>query len=70
MRCKTQAVTEKYKDDIPIEEIEEIIGEANDWVKVVRNEKAATLRELTPAAVTMESACVWAPCAAIARRSP
>ncbi|MBA2690837.1 MAG: aspartate-semialdehyde dehydrogenase [Burkholderiales bacterium] len=52
MRCHSQALTVKLSDDIPIEEIEEIIGEANDWVKVVRNEKATTLRELTPAAVT------------------
>ena len=33
-------------------EIERLLADANDWVKVVPNEKNATLRDLTPTAVT------------------
>lgn len=52
MRCHAQALTIKLNRDVPLDEIQQIIGEANDWVKVVPNEKEATLRELTPTAVT------------------
>ncbi len=52
MRCHAQALTIKLTRDVPLDEIQQIIGEANDWVNVVPNEKDATLRELTPAAVT------------------
>ena len=37
---------------MPLDEIYDRIGQANDWVKVVANEKEATLRDLTPTAVT------------------
>ncbi len=52
MRCHSQALTIKLKDDIPIEDIEQTIAKANDWVKVVPNHKQASMQELTPAAVT------------------
>ena len=52
MRCHSQALTIKLKKDVPLDEIEAIIAGANDWVKVVPNEREATERELTPAAVT------------------
>lgn len=52
MRCHAQALTIKLKRDVPMAEIEQILGGANDWVKVVPNEREATERELTPAAVT------------------
>ncbi len=52
MRCHAQAVTVKLKKDVPLSDIEGLIGEANDWVKVVPNTKEATLRDLTPTAVT------------------
>jgi aspartate-semialdehyde dehydrogenase len=52
MRCHAQALTVKLTRDVPLDEIYEIIGKANDWVKVVPNEKEATLRDLTPTAVT------------------
>lgn len=52
MRCHSQALTIKLKQDVPLDEIDDIIAEANDWVKVVPNEKEATMQELTPAAVT------------------
>jgi aspartate-semialdehyde dehydrogenase len=52
MRCHSQAVTVKLKHDVPLAEIERTIASANDWVRVVPNEREASLRELTPTAVT------------------
>ncbi len=52
MRCHSQALTIKLKRDVPLEEIEDMIRRAHRWVKVIPNEREATLRELTPAAVT------------------
>ena len=52
MRCHSQALTVKLTRDVPLPEIERIIASANEWVRVVPNEREATLRELTPAAVT------------------
>jgi len=52
MRCHSQALTIKLKQDIPLNEIEAIIAGANEWVKVVPNTREASTRELTPAAVT------------------
>jgi aspartate-semialdehyde dehydrogenase len=52
MRCHSQALTVKLKKDVPINEIEGILAEANDWVKVVPNDRELTMTDLTPAAVT------------------
>jgi aspartate-semialdehyde dehydrogenase len=52
MRCHSQALTLKLKRDIPLRDIEELLAAANEWVCVVPNEREATLRSLTPAAVT------------------
>jgi aspartate-semialdehyde dehydrogenase len=52
MRCHSQALTVKLKRDAPLDEIGQMLAEANSWVKVVPNEREATLRELTPAAVS------------------
>lgn len=52
MRCHSQALTIKLTQDVPLDEIVEMLGTANDWVKVVPNEREVTMRELTPAAVT------------------
>ena len=52
MRCHSQALTIKLTKDLPMAEIESIIGGANDWVKVVPNDRQRTVEELTPAAVT------------------
>lgn len=52
MRCHSQALTIKLKKDVPLDEISALIAGANDWVKVVPNEREITERELTPAAVT------------------
>jgi len=52
MRCHSQALTVKLRRDVPLAEIERLLADANDWVKVVPNEKKVTLRDLTPTAVT------------------
>jgi aspartate-semialdehyde dehydrogenase len=52
MRCHSQALTIKLTRDVPLDEINDLLAQANDWVKVIPNEHEATLRELTPAAVT------------------
>ena len=52
MRCHSQALTIKLNKDIPIAEIEEMIKNDNQWVKFVPNNKADSLAELTPAAVS------------------
>lgn len=52
MRSHSQAFTIKLKKDVPLDEIEERIARHNDWVKVVPNDKEATIRDLTPAAAT------------------
>ncbi|MEH6557103.1 MAG: aspartate-semialdehyde dehydrogenase [Oceanicoccus sp.] len=52
MRCHSQALTVKLCRDVPMDEIEGMIANANDWVTVVPNEREKTLRELTPTAVT------------------
>lgn len=52
MRCHSQALTIKLKKDVPLGEVSDIIAKANDWVKVVPNDREISERELTPAAVT------------------
>jgi aspartate-semialdehyde dehydrogenase len=52
MRCHSQALTIKLNKDLPIEEIETLISESNQWVQLVPNNKAETLEKLTPAAVS------------------
>lgn len=52
MRCHSQAITLKLKKDLPLAEIESLLSGANSWVKVIPNEKEASINDLTPAAVT------------------
>jgi aspartate-semialdehyde dehydrogenase len=52
MRCHSQALTIKLKKDVPLDEINDIIAANNQWVKVVPNTREASMRELSPAAVT------------------
>ncbi|SDO34378.1 aspartate semialdehyde dehydrogenase [Halomonas shengliensis] len=52
MRSHSQAFTIKLKKDVPIDEIEDRLAKHNDWVKVIPNEKEATIADLTPAAAT------------------
>ena len=52
MRCHSQSLTIKLRRDVPLAEIEQMIRNDNPWVKLVPNTKDASIRELTPAAVT------------------
>ncbi len=52
MRCHSQALTFKLKRDVPLADIEAMIAADNAWVKVVPNTREATVRDLTPVAVT------------------
>jgi aspartate-semialdehyde dehydrogenase len=51
MRCHSQGLTIKLNKDVPLDEVINLIEMGNDWVKVIPNEKDATLKYLTPAAV-------------------
>lgn len=52
MRSHSQALTIKLKKDVPLNDIEDILANANDWVNVIANEPVASAQKLTPAAVT------------------
>ena len=52
MRCHSQALTIKLRRDVPLDEVESLIASSHEWVRVVPNDKASTLEQLTPAAVT------------------
>jgi aspartate-semialdehyde dehydrogenase len=52
MRCHSQGLCIKLKKDVPLSDLEQLIGGSNDWVKVVPNDKESTLRCLTPTAVS------------------
>ncbi len=52
MRCHSQALTVKLKRDIPLDEVHEILAAGNDWVRVIPNERDASMAALSPAAVT------------------
>jgi aspartate-semialdehyde dehydrogenase len=52
MRCHSQALTIKLRQDVPIADIESLIAGANDWVKLVPNDRESSIRELTPTVVT------------------
>jgi len=52
MRCHSQALTVKLRRDVPLPDVEALLAGANQWVRVVPNQKDATLRDLTPTAVT------------------
>lgn len=52
MRCHSQALTVKLKKDVPMDEIEALVASHNDWVKVVPNQRQASMTDLTPTAVT------------------
>ncbi|HEX8606329.1 MAG TPA: aspartate-semialdehyde dehydrogenase [Pseudoduganella sp.] len=52
MRCHSQALTIKLNKDVPLDEINDIIANDNQWVNFVPNTREASVRDLTPAAVT------------------
>jgi aspartate-semialdehyde dehydrogenase len=52
MRCHSQALTFKLKKDVPLADVEHVLANDNAWVKVVANTREATMKGLTPVAVT------------------
>jgi len=52
MRCHSQALTIKLRRKMALPEIERLISDAHEWVRVIPNTSEASTRELTPAAVT------------------
>jgi aspartate-semialdehyde dehydrogenase len=52
MRCHSQAMTIKLRRDLPLSEIEALISSGNEWVRWVPNQREASIRELSPAAVS------------------
>jgi aspartate-semialdehyde dehydrogenase len=52
MRCHSQALTIKLTRDVPLSEIESVIAGGNPWVRVVRNDRESSIKELSPAAVS------------------
>lgn len=52
MRCHSQALTIKLTKNVPLDEIAQMLAEANQWAKVIPNERDVSMRELTPTAVT------------------
>ncbi len=52
MRCHSLALTIKLKQDLPLEQIAEIVASSTAWTKLVPNERDITARELTPTAIT------------------
>ncbi|MEK8080870.1 aspartate-semialdehyde dehydrogenase [Pseudomonas sp. XK-1] len=52
MRCHSQALTIKLNKDVPMADIEGLISQHNPWVKLVPNQREASIRELGPTAVT------------------
>jgi len=52
MRCHSQALTFKLKKDVSLTDVEELLANDNAWVKVVANTREATIKGLTPVAVT------------------
>jgi aspartate-semialdehyde dehydrogenase len=52
MRCHSQAVTIKLKRKMAISEIDRAIADAHAFIRIVPNEREASLARLTPAAVS------------------
>jgi aspartate-semialdehyde dehydrogenase len=52
MRCHAQALTVKLTRDVPLADVEGILAGANQWVKVIPNQREASLAGLTPATVS------------------
>ena len=52
MRCHSQALMFRLTKDVPLADIEALIANDNPWVRVVANNRAATMADLTPVAVT------------------
>ncbi len=52
MRSHAQALTIKLKQNLPIDEVEDILNQGNEWVEIVPNQSAPSQQKLTPAYAT------------------
>jgi aspartate-semialdehyde dehydrogenase len=52
MRCHAQALTIKLKQDVPLDEINQMLDEASDWSQLIPNEREPSMLALSPAAIT------------------
>lgn len=52
MRCHSQALTIKLRKDVPLNEIEDMIAQSNEWAKVIPNTREASMHDLSPVAAT------------------
>ncbi len=52
MRCHSQGLTIKLKEDLPLDEVEALIKESSEWTRVIPNAKTESMQALTPAAVS------------------
>ncbi|MBP6764877.1 MAG: aspartate-semialdehyde dehydrogenase [Rubrivivax sp.] len=52
MRCHSQSLSIKLKQDVPLADLEALIKADNKWVSYVPNNRMDTVRGLTPVAVT------------------
>jgi aspartate-semialdehyde dehydrogenase len=52
MRCHSQGLTIKLKKNVPLDEVSQIVAESTPWTKFVPNTREASMRDLSPAAVT------------------
>ncbi len=52
MRSHSQALTIKLKQNLPMDEIHELLANANDWVNVLPNDRDVSMQQLSPAVVT------------------
>lgn len=52
MRCHSQAVTLKLRRDLPLADIENLLANGNEWVRLVPNHRDSSVRDLSPTAVT------------------
>jgi len=52
MRCHSLALTVKLTQALDMAQVNDLLGRANPWVKLVPNTREATVRDLTPASVT------------------
>ena len=52
MRCHSQGLTIKLRRDVPLDELERLLADAHEWMRVIPNSRDASMRALTPAAVT------------------
>jgi aspartate-semialdehyde dehydrogenase len=52
MRCHSQGLCIKLKRDVPLRDVEEILANSNQWVRLIPNDQESTTRCLTPAAVS------------------